>query len=61
MKKKLTRILALILAGALVLTTLVSIVVSAAYGEEAEPARDSYAMEMKRRNRKGRDGVETEA
>ena len=46
MKKKLTRILALILAGALVLTTLVSIVVSAAYGEEAEPARDSYAMEI---------------
>ena len=46
MKKKLTQILALILAGALVLTTLVSIAVSAAYGEEAEPVRDSYAMEI---------------
>lgn len=45
-KKRLTQILALILAGALVLTTLVSIVVSSAYGEEAEALRDSYALEI---------------
>ena len=48
MKKKLTQILALILAGALVLTTLVSIAVSAAYGEEAEPVREQKILLLKR-------------